>query len=196
MDELTTLREQMASMKQSLDRNNIINKKLMNNVMRQRSSWLGNTAWLGVVATPILAIIIYLISVPVGISGWYAVAFFVLSSIDTAFDFKTLRIPKDWFSEMDVITLRRNLIKQKLQRKRQFTVSVTLAAIWGLCWGVQYISKVLGKYIPIDALVTTIVFCVVGVIVIVGILVTLVIFRKAQRTNDDILKELNEYEQS
>lgn len=196
MDELTMLREQMAAMKQSLDRNNIINKKLMNNVMRQRSSWLENTAWTGAVATPILAIIIYLASVRVGVSGWYAIVFFIFASIDTILDFKTLRIPKEWLSEMDVITLRRKLLKQKLDRKRQFIVSMTLAAVWGMCWGFQYISKVLGKYIPLDTMATTIILGVVGAIVIVAVLVTVVIFRKAQRTNDAILKQLDEYEQS
>lgn len=194
MDELTMLREQMASMKQSLDRSNIINRKLMNKVMRQRSSWLGNTAWTGVVATPAVALIIYLASVHVGISGWYAVVFFILSAIDTALDFKFLRIPKEWFSEMDIITLRKKLLKQKLQRKRQFIISVTLAAIWGFCWGFEYLSKTTGQYISLDTLATTIIIGIVAVIVLVAVGVTISIYLKAQRTNDDILRQLDDFE--
>lgn len=194
MDELTMLREQMASMKQSLDKSEIINKSLLKKVMRQRSSWLANTVWMEVVATPILAIIIYLACINADISIWFAIIFFVGSAIDTAFDYKTLRIPGIWFSEMDVVTLRKQLLHQKLQRKKQYIISVSGAALWGLWFGFEYIGGAVKEHITLDAISIAIILSVVGLIVFAGVWLSLVIYRRAQRTNDDLIGQIDEYE--
>lgn len=194
MDELTMLREQMASVKQSLDRSQIINKTLMRKVMRKSSSWLNKAVWMEAIATPIISVVIYQASINVEISAWYSIVFFIASAIDTALDYKTLRIPRVWFSELDVISLRKKLLKQKMQRKLQYIISVSAAAIWGILWGFQYISKGIGEYMTLDATSTAIILAVVGLIVLAGVWFSLVIYRRAQRTNDELVKQLEEYE--
>lgn len=193
MDELTTLRNQLASMKHSLDRSQIINKNLMTNVMRNRSSWLNNTVLMEVIATPVIALLIYDISKSVGISAWFAIVFFIGSAIDTAFDYKTLRIPRIWFSEMEVVALRRRLLRQKLQRKRQFIVSLPVATVWSAWFGFEYITHGIGAHIPQGPVTTASICTIVALLVIFGVWLSVAIFRKAQRTNDNLIRQLDDY---
>lgn len=193
MDELTALREQMDSMKKCLDRSTIINKSLLKKVMRKSSSWLNKAVWMEAIATPIIALVIYVASINIGISIWYAIIFFIGSAIDTTLDYKTLRIPGRWFSELDVITLRKKLLHQKLQRKKQYIVSVSGAAIWGGFFEYQYLIHGISVHIVPDSTTKAIIIGFVSLIVIAGVWASLIIYRKAQRTNDELANQIDEF---
>lgn len=190
MDELTTMREQMAAMKRSLDKSTIINHELLTKVLRQRSSWLRNTVIMEIILTPLLSLIFYWTHFQVGISVWFAISFFILSGIDTAFDWKTLRIPGSLFSQLDTITLRKKLIKQKIDRKRQFLVSLPLAAIWAVCFCYEYLRHGILKYTELDPATNAILLTIAVSLCALGVIIAVVVYRRAQRTNDTLLKEL------
>lgn len=194
MDELTMLREQMASMKHSLDQSQIVNKTLMNKVMKKSSSWLKNTVWIEAVSTPILALLFLAVSVSYGVSIWFAISFLFISWIDAAFDYKTLRIPSKWFSELDVITLRKRLLRQKTLRKKQYLISLPLAVVWGVWFGYEILIKSV-KDMPLDFTSYAAFFVVIIMAVVAGVWASLVIYRRAQRTNDELLGHIKEYEE-
>lgn len=194
MDELTMLREQMTSMKHSLNQSRIVNKTLMNKVMKKSSSWLNNTVWIEAVSTPVLALLFLAVSMGYGVSIWFAISFLVISWIDTAFDYKTLRIPSKWFSELDVITLRKRLLHQKTLRKKQYLISLPLAVIWGVWFGYEILIKSV-KDMPLDFTAYAAFFVVISMAVVAGVCTSLVIYRRAQHTNDALLGQIKEYEE-
>lgn len=193
MDELEQLRLEMDTLKRNLDKQQIINKDLMRNVMRQRASWLNNLVIGEIVLLPILFILVMGMCIGMHISVWYAIALLVIGAIDTAFDWRTFRISPRLMSTSTIMQLRRILIKQKKQRLWQTVIGTVLAIIWLILFA----SAAFGaEGLEADDHLINIGGAIGGVIGgIFGGIAVVWIYKKAQKTNDDILSDLDEIEE-
>lgn len=190
MDELNILKEEMAALKRSLDKEKIVNDKLMRTVMRQKSSWLNTFVKVEFIMLPILYLMFAGICAYFHVSQWYAVALLVLSLIDVMVDMRTFRISPKVFSTYTMLEVRTLLLKQKKERFIHICVAFPLAVVW-LILMLNAIAKASDPH----AMDHAINFAgVIGGLIggIVGGIVVLVIYRKAQKTNDFIIDEIPE----
>ncbi len=147
MEELEIMGRQLEAMKQSLDTQQIINKKLLCKLI-------------------------------------------LFAAIDTAIDWRTVRIPGRMFGTASILELKRRIIRQKKERSVQICVSLPLTVIWMLA------------FIHADrAASASCTFSLsgnlIGTIVGVGASAVLVVFiyRKIQRTNDSLLTDISSFEE-
>ena len=194
MDELTILRQQMDSVKKSLEESKIVNRKLMVTVMKQKSSWLNNYVMLEVIALPLLFLLLWGECVALGVPVWFSIVFIIGAVIDVIVDFKTTRIPPSDFARLDMLSLRRKLTRQKRQRYIQLIVSLPLALAWGgwfvyecnkSIMGDEYIDGNMAFWINIGVVAVTVIACIV---------VVLAIYKKMNSVNDDIIGTIDDSE--
>lgn len=193
MDELEKLRVEMDALKRNLDKQQIVNKDLMRTVMKQRASWLNNLVIGEIVLLPVLFIMFMAMCVGLHVSVWFAVALLVIGGIDTAFDWRTLRISPRLISTSSIMQLRRTLVKQKKQRFWQTVIGTVLTIIWLILFASAALhADGLAEedhLINFGGAIGGVFGGIFGGIAVVWI------YKKAQKTNDDILSDLDEIEE-
>lgn len=193
MDELEKLRVEMDALKRNLDKQQIVNKDLMRTVMKQRASWLNNLVIGEIVLLPVLFIMFMAMCVGMHVSVWFAVALLVIGGIDTAFDWRTLRISPRLISTSSIMQLRRILVKQKKQRFWQTVIGTVLAIIWLILFASAALHA---DGLAEDDHLINFGGAIAGVFGgILGGIAVVWIYKKAQKTNDDILSDLDEIEE-
>lgn len=193
MDELEKLRVEMDALKRNLDKQQIVNKDLMRTVMKQRASWHNNLVIGEIVLLPVLFIMFMAMCVGLHVSVWFAVALLVIGGIDTAFDWRTLRISPRLISTSSIMQLRRTLVKQKKQRFWQTVIGTVLSIIWLILFASAALHA---EGLAEEDHLINFVGAIGGVIGgIFGVIAVVWIYKKAQKTNDDILSDLDEIEE-
>lgn len=190
MDELNILKEEMARLKQSLDKEQIVNDKLMRTVMRQRVSWMNVFVKSEFIILPITFIIFVIACAFFGISQWYAIAYLIIGLLDAVVDLRTFRISPKIFSTWSMMEVRKLLIKQKKERFIHLCIAFPIAILWLVLFAKAIFdnqAKAFGTdpdgYVGICG----------GIIgAIIGGISVIIIYRKAQKTNDTIIDDLNE----
>lgn len=188
MDELNILKEEMATLKRSLDKEKIVNDKLMRTVMKQKSSWLNTFVKVEFILLPILYLMFAGICAFFHVSQWYAVILLVLSLMDVLVDMRTFRISPKVFSTHSMLEVRRLLVKQKKERFIHLCISFPLAIVW-LILMLNAIANASDPHATDHAINFA---GVIGGLMggVAGGIVVLVIYRKAQKTNDFIIDEI------
>lgn len=185
MDELDILKEEMAALKRSLDKEQIVNDKLMRTVMRQRASWTNTFVKFEFIALPFTYLIFAVACAFFKISQWYALSFLILGVVDTVMDLRTFRISPKIFSTCSMMEVRRLLTRQKKERFIQMCISAPLAIIWLVFFSMAVFRE------PQDSVGYA---GMVGGIVggVIGGIAVIIIYRKAQKTNDFIIDEIQD----
>lgn len=189
LQELDSLRDEMNALKQTLNKEQIVNDKLLRTVMRRDSSWINRF----IKVETILLIPTYLLFAVIchlyHISQWYAIAFLVLAGIDNIVDYRTYCIPPKLFSTCSMMEIRDKLLRQKKERFIQICISLTACLIWLCALGHEMLKtfhKGDADYLFLNE--GSLVGGVAGGII--GLWVAIYIHRKAQRTNDRLLGEI------
>lgn len=175
----------MAALKRSLDKEQIVNDKLLRTVMRQKTSWMNTFVKFEFIALPFTYLIFAVACAFFRISQWYALSFLILGVIDTVMDLRTFRISPKIFSTYSMMEVRQLLIRQKKERFIHLCVSAPLAIIWLVLFSMAVFSE------PQD----TVGYAgMVGGIIggVIGGVVVLILYRKAQKTNDFIIDEIQD----
>lgn len=195
MDELEIMRRQLDEMKLQLDSQHIINQNLMRRVMRGKASWLNIFVTGEIIMLPFIYIIFAGVSALYGISQWIAFSFLVLAAADTAVDWRTVRIPQHMFSSASLLDFRKFLLKQKRIRNIQTCISAPLTVLWLIVFFSAIVAKtdvtVCGNIIEASK-AGGIAGGVIGGIA--GIIFVIIILRKIQRTNDALLRDIQDLE--
>ncbi len=176
----------MAALKRNLDKEQIVNQKLMRTIMRQRASWLNKFVTVEFIMLPFLYLLIIGICSFFHISQWYSFSFLVLAILDVLADLRTFRISPKLFSTSTMLEVRRMLIRQKKERFIHVCLALPLAIIWIILLlnAIAHASDPLATDHALD-------FAgVAGGIIggIIGAVAVLIIYRKAQKTNDVIIE--------
>ena len=185
MDELNILKEEMAALKRNLDKEQIVNDKLLRTVMRQRASWLNTFVLVEFIMLPLLYIIFAVACAIFGISQWYAFAFVILGLADAIVDLRTFRINPKIFSTCSMMEVRKILIKQKKERFIHLCVALPLAIIWLLLFAMAVFKDGNGSPVSYAGVWGGCIGCVIGAIAVI------ILYRKAQKTNDTIVDDIS-----
>lgn len=197
MDELEIMRGQLAAMKQKLESQQIINAELMRSVMRGKALWLNKLVNIEIILVPFLYLFFVGICALLDISQWFSFSYLVLSVVDVYFDRRTIRIPARMFSESSILDLKRCLLRQKRERFIQVCVATPAVVVWLVLFAMNILEKTavadeirnMGKA-GIGGVVGAMIGAVIGIIVIV------ILYRKMQGTNDDLLRDIRNLENS
>lgn len=184
MDELESLRQEMSALKQNLDQQQIINKKMLRNIMKQRASWLNVFVNVEIIAIPLVSLMFLGICQFLNISIWYAISMLVLTIIDTAFDWHTMRISPKLLGTASILELRKKLVRQKKERLWQTCISAPIFILWAIL----FINAMLSDSNSMNLAGAT------GGIIggIAGAIIMIVIYRKAQGTNNSMLNDIED----
>lgn len=187
-NELEQMRSQLTVLKEKLDEQQIVNEQLIRNAMRQKMSWVRKYVIGEVVITPFLAVF-FLVMFPVfGFSLWLALAWTVLILASVTSDWYINRTdPKDWLKENLTVTAQK-LIRMKTLRKRGELVAIPLAIVV-MVWMCQEAMR--------EGMSDMAQGFVVGGLLggSVGGIIGFSVYRKMQRTNDELIRQIEELTQ-
>ena len=187
-NELEQLREQMAIFKNRLDKQQIINEQLVRNTMRGKLSWINNVIWFEIIIVPIMLIIMASFHASEGLS-WWLFAFLAIGLIaDVVGDVIINRIPKSELLSNDLVATSQRLIKMKKQRTSWFIAGMIFMSIWLVWFIIEIVMKLdYGCTLPHHNSIA------VGALI--GGFIAWLIFRKMQKTNNQIIEQINQVTQ-
>lgn len=190
MEQLDILKQEMAELKRNLDKEQIVNAQLMRTVMRQRASWLNRFVTWEFILIPITYLILVGICAFFHLSQWYAITFLLMALLDALGDLRTFRISPKVFSTCTMLEVRKQLIKQKKERLIHVCIALPLAILWMIL----LLNAVANASDPLATDHTLNFAGVVGGIIgaVIGGIVVIIIYRKAQRTNDTLLSDISD----
>lgn len=195
MDELDILRDQMAAMKSDLDKNAIVNDRLIQTVMKERSKGLNRLVNAEIIFIPFLILFYIGICHVMKLSIWIAVTMAIGCIISMIIDLKTMKVSTRLINSLSLRDLRTYLIRQKRQRTIQLIVELPLAMAW-LVW---FLLSLLGNSMALRDMndpttVGWIKFAVIIATAIIALVVIILVYRNSQRINDSMIKEIDSLE--
>ena len=193
MTELELMRQQMSAFKQKLDKQQIINEQLVRSTMKSKLLWIKNFVWGEIIIVPLLLIGMAVFHVGTGLS-WWLFGFLAIGLIaDATGDFIINRIPRAQLLSGDLVETSHRLVKMKKQRATWFIIGLIFVTIWLVWFIVELVLKTdPGCTLPDHNLVIAIMAIAVAVGGVIGGIVSWFIFRKMQRTNNDIIDQLKQ----
>lgn len=192
MDEFEIMRQQLASMKQQLDTQKIVNKNLMCKVMKAKASWINRLVSAEFVILPIAFLLIWVICHFHHLSQWYSITFLVCGGIDVILDMRTLRIPPRIFSSYSIIDLKKFMARRKKELFIQTCCGGAFSVIWIMLFlyslATSEVSQLYDEPVKDAGIISGIIGGAAALIIIA------VVYRKIQCTNREILNEVGKFE--
>lgn len=192
MDELKELRDQMAAMRSDLNNYAIVNDRLMQTVMRQRSKSLNWFVNAELIVTPFLILFFFGICYILHMSMWLAITMSVACIISGIIDLKTMRVSSKLINSLSLRDLRSYLIRQKRQRTIQMIIELPLCMAWLVWFMLDYFSnEVIFADLQKSAIFQWVKIIAIAITAIIAIIVIAVIFKKSQRVNDTMIEDID-----
>jgi len=193
INELEQLREQMSIFKDKLNKQQIINDQLVRNTMKSKLSWIKSFVWGEIIIIPILLLGMAVFHAGTGLS-WWLYGFLAIGLIaDATGDFIINRIPKGQLLSGDLVETSKRLVKMKKQRSSWFIIGLIFVTIWLVWFIVEFVLKTdPGCALPDHNLVIAIMAIAVAIGGVIGGIISWLIFRKMQRTNNQLIEQINQ----
>lgn len=195
MDELDMLRDQMAAMKSDLDKNAIVNDRLIQTVMKERSKGINRFVNAEIISIPFTFLLFILICYVMKLSIWIFVTMAIGVIVSTIVDIKTIKVSTRLINSLSLRDLRTYLIRQKRQRTIQLIVELPL----GMAWLVWFLLSLFDNSMVLrdmndQATVGWIKFAIIMATSIIALFTTIMIYREAQNVNNSMIKEIDSLE--
>lgn len=190
-NELEIMRSQMASFKKQLEQQEIINSRIMSESMKKKFSWIKKIIIGEIILIPIFLYLVFAAKYYFNLSWWSVVTFVILLLCDIWCDYDiNMRAIKDSdYSRDDLIDTIEKLVKMKQRRAKQTAIMLTatiVMSIWLLIeigFHLIAINADTGMWFR---------FYGGGTGAFIGVAVAWWIYRKMQKTNDEMIKQIEE----
>lgn len=184
-NELEQMRSQLNVLKQKLEQQQIVNDQLIRRAMQQKMSWIRKYVIGEIIAIPIVILCVWGLHLIMGFSVGLSLAWTVLLVASVTSDWFINRTdPKDFLSE-NLTSTTKKLIRMKTLRRRYEMAALPLAIVllaW-MCWeGLQNGMSVMAHGFVVGGLIG-------GTI---GGCIGFSVYRKFQKTNDEIIRQIAE----
>ena len=186
--DLEQMREQLGILKQKLDKQTIVTDKLIHQAMKQKMSWITKYCWFAfLVMFPTICALGWEVKNMLGFSIISYILLIILMGGGAIADIIVNKMkPTDW-ENGNLLQTGFKLAKMKQTRKSQVRIQMALLVIVLLVLGFDtYAAGV----IPQERMIVFGISCLVGLVV--GGFVGLRVLAKMQRTNDDIIQQIEE----
>ena len=193
-NELEVLRLQMEDFKAQLNQQKIVNEKLIIRSMKKSMSWIKKFIYFEFCIIPVIAIMWLGIKEFAHLS-WYNYLFMVMVVVlDVIADYRIniSALSDEDYSRNNLVTTISKLTRMKRQRSMQMILFMPAIVVW-LLWSGMEAWTALPADAP-DFVRGAIYGGLVGGVIggVVGLVVAFRIFFKMQRTNDEVISQINE----
>ena len=189
--EIDNMRAQMKEIKEALKKSNIVSRETLSKLIQQETSWLNKTFLGAVIATPFILLIVLAEVLMSGISMWFFYTIAIAVIIDLFINYKTMVINRKDIIAMNLQSLKLQLMKQKKNRYWQYLISVPLGIIWAALFIYSYSIGQLGEELKEYPAAQAFVYIGIGLCIISIIWLCTYLYKKMQRTNDEIIQQID-----
>lgn len=184
MDEL---KQQFALLTQRLESQPINNDKLLKTVIGNRMKWIAKYVYLKIVLFfPLAALLYYFFYQRGMISLTFLVLTLLLCVLELYFDTVINHIQGKGWLEKDLLTSRQLLVKMKQRRTQLILAEIPISIVWVLVFFFEIIS-----YQPDNPAYAVAMGICIGIGALAGAVIAYLVFKKMQRTNDELLREID-----
>lgn len=190
-NELEIMRSQMASFKKQLEQQEIINSRIMSESMKKKFSWIKKMIIGEIILIPIFLYLAFAAKYYLDLSWWSVVTFVILLLCDIWCDYDiNMRAIKDSdYSRDNLIDTIEKLLRMKQRRTKQ--AAIMLITLIGL---IIWLSIEISLHLISINAATRMWGVFYGGVVggVIGIAVSWWIYCKMQKTNDEMIKQIEE----
>jgi hypothetical protein len=184
MDEL---KQQFALLTQRLESQPINNDKLLKTVIGNRMKWIAKYVYLKIALFfPLTALLYYFFYQRGMISLTFLVLTLLLCVLELYFDTVINHIRGKGWLEKDLLTSRQLLVKMKQRRTQLILAEIPISIVWVLVFFFEIIS-----YQPDNPAYAVAMGTGIGIGALAGAVIAYLVFKKMQRTNDELLREID-----
>lgn len=197
MTEMEQMRQQMQVLREKLDKQEIVNDKLVKNSVRSKMSWIKKYVYFEFVTLPIVALMWFGIKVTFDLSWFNYAITMVMCTIDAVWDYRiniaSLKIDK--VESNSLTDTLQKLVTMKQMRAKSFSIMLPLCILW-FAWTCfetwQYVSTItFEEDFMTDAAYGGLAGGVIGFFI--GLFAAFCIYRMMQNTNDELITQINEF---
>ena len=190
--DLEQMREQLGILKQKLDKQSIVTDKLLHQAMEQKMSWIQKYSWFQMlVLFPFICVGFAMLKESLGFSWWSYLGIVALTAVSSVSDLVVNKMkPDDWEGDNLIQTAKKLLHMKKIRKLKELAMIPCAIIVLGF---LAYDCYVAGK-MEFGEMVS----CGIGALIglVIGGTIGLRILFKMQRTNDDIIKQIEELTQN
>ena len=185
------MRSQMASFKKQLEQQEIINSRIMAESMKKKFSWIKKMIIGEIILIPIFLYLVFAAKYYLDLSWWSTSTFIILLLCDVwcDYDINMRAIKNSDYSRDNLVNTMEKLLRMKQRRTKQ-TAIMLIALIGLIIWFSIEISLHLMSIDADTGMWGVFYGGVVGGVI--GIAVSWWIYRKMQKTNDEMIKQIEE----
>ena len=184
MDHMEELKQQFAILTDKLESQEINNERLLRTVMKTKMKSINKYYyWLFFLGLPIIILCFQTFYCKGQVSLLFYVSTVLLAVLDTICGMVINKMGNNQWQEADLLTARQTLVQMKQRRKKGEIISIPLVIIW-LSFFVLEVFRSSANAFMLST------FAVIGGLIGVGI--GLLAYRKMQRTNDELIREIDQ----
>ena len=189
-NELEIMRSQMASFKKQLEQQEIINRRIMSESMKKKFSWIKMMIIGEIILIPIFLYLAFAAKYYFDLSWWSVATFVILLLCDVWCDYDiNMRAIKDSdYSHDNLIDTIEKLVKMKQRRAKQTVIMLTATIVMSI-W---LLIEIGFHLIAINADTGMWFVFYGGTGAFIGVVAAWWIYRKMQKTNDEMIKQIEE----
>lgn len=195
-NELEQMREQMQMLRNKLDKQEIINDKMLRQSVKKRMSWIKNFVYLEFLLLPFMAVVFYGIKDLFDLSWWNYGFLLIQCTIDVVLDYyvNVASLKTNNIENSSLTETMHKLYRMKQIRAKQFIIMITLCAAWFAWTGIEMWHHA-GSIAEMDKIMQGAAYGGRGLVIgiPIGFFVAIHIYRKMQRTNDELIQQIEEF---
>ena len=184
MDHMEELKQQFAILTDKLESQEINNERLLRTVMKTKMKSINKYYyWALFLGLPVIVFCFQSFYNEGRISLLFYVSTLLLAVLDTMGGIIINKIGNNQWQEADLLTARQTLVQMKQRRKKVEIISIPLVMIWLSFFVLEVFRS------TTDALMLSTLAVIGGM---VGLGIGLLAYRKTQRTNDELIQEIDQ----
>ena len=193
-NELEIMRTQLNALKSQLAQQEIVTENLIIDAMKKKMTWIKKYVIFQICLIPILAIIWAAIIPMCGISWWNYAFLLIMCCIDVFADYRinVTALSNDDYLRGNLVTTVKKLLKMKRYRALQMAICIPLIIVWLLWAGIEAYNALPEATSEFqEAFISG---GLIGGVIggICGLIFAFSIYRKMQRTNDEVIAQIND----
>ena len=193
-NELEIMRTQLNALKSQLAQQEIVTENLIIDAMKKKMTWIKKYVIFQICLIPVLAIIWAAIIPMCGISWWNYAFLLIMCCIDVYADYciNVTALSNDDYLRGNLVTTVKKLLKMKRYRALQMAICIPLIIVWLLWAGIEAYNALPEATSEFqEAFISG---GLIGGVIggICGLIFAFSIYRKMQRTNDEVIAQIND----
>ena len=193
-NELEIMRTQLNALKSQLAQQEIVTENLIIDAMKKKMTWIKKYVIFQICLIPVLAIIWAAIIPMCGISWWNYAFLLIMCCIDVYADYRinVSSISDDDYLRGNFVSTVKKLLKMKRYRALQMAICIPLIIVWLLWAGIEAYNALPEATSEFqEAFISG---GLIGGVIggICGLIFAFSIYRKMQRTNDEVIAQIND----